>query len=732
MAEPRRRGPSAVGHHSRDDYARGVEDESKPSEGPHTVVTQASEEPPIASSEGEYLSSLARGSALLLGAGASVGVAIWEVVFGDLMVAYARSNQIDPSLRKLMVLFAGIGVALALISIAIYWWTHRTRPFDAARQLESAAWRLSPLCVAIAVPLLFRWQIWKGRDIEFLVLAAITVFTVQKLFYRALVEPPLFSAPSGPFPTTRQRAKEAFDRWSPWLPWVFVIGLFAFYASYFSFFTLRNHWNLGTSAYDMGIEDNVVFNAMRGELLKASPIFGPDGTHLGHHATFFAYLLVPFYAIAPRAETLLIIQATLIGAAVIPLFLFARNRLGPYQAVMIAAMYVIYAPLHGANLYDFHYPPLGIGFVFWLAYLVDIGKYRWAVIPLLLSLSVREDLALSVFVLGAYFLLSRTRPRAGLALALVGVGYFLTMKMAVMPFFQEGKLTFVWYYEKLIPAGGPNGFGGVLLTIFGNPGFTLGTLLTSAKVKYFLQVMVPFAFLPFRKPIGLVFCLPGLIMTLLASRSALFDIGFQYTAHWALEMFLASIVVLTMVKAPMQVGDVCGETRVRSWMIALALAMVATSYQHGAIFQHNTARGGFSAFRFERTEKDVERYEQLISLRALIPPEAKVAGTEDVLAHVSNRPDAYTIRTVGIRDAEYILFPVSIGGVDLERIHPMVDDGTFGVVEIAGRFVLAQRGHSTERNADALKSIRKPRKPTPRAKPRSVPTPPPANSPGGP
>lgn len=697
------------------------------------MVANASADPVIASTGGEYLSSLARGSALLLGAGASIGIAMWEVVFGDLMVAYVRSNQIDPGLRKLMILFAGIGALLPLISIAIYWWTHRTRPADAARKIESAAWRLSPLCLAILIPLLFRWQSWKGRDIEFLVLAAVTVVTAQKLFYRALVEPPLFSAPSARFVAIRKRAAGALNRWSPWLPWVFVIGLFAFYASYFSFYTLRNHWNLGTSAYDMGIEDNVVFNAMRGELLKASPIFGPEGTHLGHHATFFAYLLVPFYAIAPRAETLLIIQATLIGAAVIPLFLFARNRLGPYQAAMIAAMYVIYAPLHGANLYDFHYPPLGIGFVFWLAYLVDVGKYRWAVVALLLSLSVREDLALSVFVLGAYYLLSRTKPRAGLALSLIGIGYFLTMKMAVMPLFEQGKLTFVWYYEKLVPAGGPSGFGGVLLTIFGNPGFTLSTLLTSAKVKYFLQMLVPFAFLPFRKPIGLVFCLPGLVMTLLASRSALYDIGFQYTTHWALEMFLASVVVLTMVKAPMQVGDVCGETRVRSWMMALALAMAATSYQHGAIFQHNTARGGFSAFRFDRTEKDVERYEQLISLRALLPPEAKVAGTEDVLAHVSNRPDAYTIRTAGIQDAEYILFPVTVRGVDVDRIHPLIDDGTFGVVEIAGRYVLAKRGHSTERNAEALKSIRKPRKakPKPKAKPRSAPAVPPSGSPGG-
>jgi uncharacterized membrane protein len=203
-------------------------------------------------------------------------------------------------------------------------------------------------------------------------------------------------------------------------------------------------------------------------------------------------------------------------------------------------------------------------------------------------------------------------------------------------------------------------------------------------------------------------------MTLLATRSALYDIGFQYTAHWALEMFLASIVVLTMIKMPRWTGDPHGETRVRSWLMALALAMAATSYQHGAIFQHNTARGGFSTFRFTRTEKDAERYQQLVSLRALIPPEAKVAGTERTLPHVSNRPDAYTIRSAGIQDAEFILFQSSIGGVDLERIHPLVDDGTFGVVEIAGSFILAKRGHSTERNAEALKLIRRPRKPRPK------------------
>jgi hypothetical protein len=92
--------------------------------------------------------------ALLLGAGASCGIAIWEVVFGDLMVAYIKSNQIEPVTRKLLLLFGGVGLAVPLIAIALYWWTHRTRPLDAARKIESLAWKLSPLCLSIVVPTL--------------------------------------------------------------------------------------------------------------------------------------------------------------------------------------------------------------------------------------------------------------------------------------------------------------------------------------------------------------------------------------------------------------------------------------------------------------------------------------------------------------------------------------------------------------------------------------------------
>src|SRR5690606_9676713 len=123
-----------------------------------------------------------------------------------------------------------------------------------------------------------------------------------------------------------------------------------------------------------------------------------------------------------------------------------------------------------------------------------------------------------------------------------------------------------------------------------------------------------------------------------------------------MEMFLASIIILGMIRDREWPGDEKGNRRVQSWLLAMTVAGLAMSYQHGAILQHNTARGGFWKFKFDRTQQDIDRYNALRSLIALIPPEAKVAGTERLLPHVSNRPNAYSVRGAGIGDAEYILF----------------------------------------------------------------------------
>ena len=47
----------------------------------------------------------------------------------------------------------------------------------------------------------------------------------------------------------------------PWLPTAIVAIAVLRYAIYFSIVTIRNHYNLQTAGYDLGIENNLVWNA---------------------------------------------------------------------------------------------------------------------------------------------------------------------------------------------------------------------------------------------------------------------------------------------------------------------------------------------------------------------------------------------------------------------------------------------------------------------------------------
>ncbi len=78
-----------------------------------------------------------------------------------------------------------------------------------------------------------------------------------------------------------------------------------------------------------------------------------DAIHFGSHATLFSFVIVPFYALYQHAETLLVFQAVMIGAAAVPLFLFARRHVSDWVATALALAYLMSPAVQGSNLYDF-------------------------------------------------------------------------------------------------------------------------------------------------------------------------------------------------------------------------------------------------------------------------------------------------------------------------------------------------------------------------------------------
>jgi len=74
-----------------------------------------------------------------------------------------------------------------------------------------------------------------------------------------------------------------------------------------------------------------------------------------------------------------------------------------------------------------------------------------------------------------------------------------------------------------------------------------------------------------------------------------------------------------------------------------------------------------------------------------VPPRAKIVASENIVPHVSNRPDAYTLR-MGLFDADYLLFEAPRGG----------EEGTYVKDALAGQFGVVTWRRRGGEHADEL------------------------------
>ncbi len=646
------------------------------------------------------LTRIARTLGLLAAIGASLAMALWSLAAWASLPEYLAQNQIPPAARFGLASALACGALLAAGAGALLAATDRERGLALAERLSQ---RLAPLVLAGLLPLLLYVDLWRERELEFLALASLFGLSAIGLLRLALAGPPVFAgAASRLAPLRRTLGRlETFGA-----PLGLVLLAATAYAAYFSTYTVLNHQALRTSSFDLGVENNLMWNLIHGApLFRTTPHGGgPLGSHLGFHHTYLSFVLAPFYALAPRPETLLVLQSVLAGFAALPLYLLGRRRFGAWSACAIAVAYLLYAPLHGANLYEFHYLPLAPFFLWFTLYFAESERTLPALVFALLTISVREDVAGCVGLLGAYLVLTGLRPRLGAAIGVLGLLHFLVIKMLVMPAALAGQSSYVNQYQDLLPAG-MSGFGGVLLTVIGNPGYTLHTLLEREKLVYLLQIAAPLVFLPWRRPAGLLLSVPGFFFTLLATRyPPMIEISFQYTTFWTMFLFIAVVHHLDWIGTPRFAGDPEGLVRHRAWLLALLAAMLVTSHQHGAVLQQQTARAGFDRFVFGLSDAERARRDALHLLIARVPPTARIASSEQIVPQVSSRAYSYTLRA-GIFDAEWLLFPLPARPDEKPMLERALRSGAFGVVGESGEFVLARRGASPAPNAALLQRL---------------------------
>ena len=393
------------------------------------------------------------------------------------------------------------------------------------------------------------------------------------------------------------------------------------------------HQSYYTQTYDFGIFSQMFYYMKEtGECLTTCE---RDGL-LSHFAVHFSpiyYLLLPFYLLIPKPETLLWLQAIVVASGVLPvLFICRRLAFSRRATLAFSAIYLLYPAFLAPNFYYLHENCFLTPIILWLCYFLLCERYLPAIGVSLLLLLVKEDAPVYLAVVALYFLFSGKQKRKALALLLMAVSAFVLITQ-LMGIYGEGVMSDSRYGDYIYDDGG-------LLTVIKaclqNPAYAVRQIFREEKLLFILEMLAPLAFLPLltRRPSRLILFIPFLLVNLMTSYVYQYNVGFQYVyGSGALLFFLALINAAEW-----------DRNRARLLLCALLCSVIVfaggSAHRIGFIAQYN-------ATEQIRTEID--------TALAMIPEDAPVAASTLLVANLSSRDVVYELETTkNARECAYI------------------------------------------------------------------------------
>lgn len=629
---------------------------------------------------GEHWSQAARSLLAFAVIGCSLVLYVQQVVRTSWVDAFILNNTLGTRDRKMLLISMIAGAALSVLIPSIYLlWKRTPRAVENLRRLSHV---ISPLVVLGATPSVFRVAPWRNDVMRLAVTVAIYVLVFERTVAASIDAMP--ARVTNWVERVRQWPTRRWPRLSRATPLAVIIAGAIGLAITASILTIRRHHKLQSAAYDLGIFNNLFYAALSGHPFRSYvQVPGGDWSSLQAHAELSIFFFLPFYAIAPRAETILILQAVCVAAGAIPLYLMARRRISDLAAFCLAAAYLLYAPAHSGMFYDFHFQPVATPFVLWAFYFLDTRKNLPFAIFFLIALGCREDVSVMMTVAGAFVMLSGYRPLAGFVVAAISALYFVVIKFVVMPHF--GTWWFQDMYKDLFPAGEAT-FGGVIKTLLTNPLFVLGTLLTQSKALHLLKIMLPLAFIPVRRVWLWIGFIPAILFTILTTGyDPTTATSFQYVFYWVPFIFAATPIALESIRKQQ------GRTREAAAIAAMVLATLATSYNWGVLFQRNGFVAAWGPLDLKPlTEAEHRKLAAVRELAAMVPVDATISVSESENPHVSNRPKVYALRT-GYYDAQYVLYRLNSGSFGSDQANKALATGSYVKIAEKEGFALLKR-----------------------------------------
>jgi uncharacterized membrane protein len=483
--------------------------------------------------------------------------------------------------------------------------------------------------------------------------------------------------------------------------WVIALATFIAYDTIAVFKYLR----LDPGSWDLGIFTEYVKQLAHLRAPEVS-IRGAGFNLLGDHFQPIVGLLAPFFRVFPTPETLLVAQALLTAASVIPVCRAAQELLGPWASRGIGLAYGFSWGLQQMVNFDFHEIAFAVPLLaFSLSALVR-RRLRPAVLWALPLVFVKEDQGFTLAAIGLVMAgiglamlradrrgeprramlaradgppgtprpapaasqdaISQAEPaawiRAGALLAVWGLAWSVLAITVIIPHFNPTHHYPYWNDGGVV---GPCGHPSVSAL--------LHQLTQSGHEKLWTTclILLPVAFLALRSPLALI-AVPSLLLRFVSTNSYFWGTGWHYDATVMPILFLAAVDAMAAFRAGSRRRGAAGRRRAPPWLPAPGEAVA----RYGAAVM--VAIAGWLAFRFPldtlwspQTYVITPHVSAEDAAMARVPGGVTVEATLTMLAPLAARDDTYWIGTYPNPAPGYVVFDDTNSGWNPSPANPL-------------------------------------------------------------
>ena len=285
-----------------------------------------------------------------------------------------------------------------------------------------------------------------------------------------------------------------------------------------------------STAFDLGIFDQAIYLIGQNQ----TPFSSLMGIHiLGDHAAVIYYPLALLYKIYPDVHWLLLVQAVALSLGAWPSWSLARlSGLNQEQSRAIALIYLLYPVVFNINLFDFHPEVIALPALLAAILAARLNKIVWFCTAILLVLSCKAVLSLTIAAMGFWLFFCEKKQRFGAIALLLGVAWFLIASQKIIPYFSGSEVAGVGRYSYL-----GKSVLEIIINLILKPQLVLGKLLSFDTFKYLFILTLPviWLLLPFSRKIriryltALIPAIPTLIVNILSDLPFQRSLAYQYS-----------------------------------------------------------------------------------------------------------------------------------------------------------------------------------------------------------